>query len=87
NLGRYLIQKTGREMICWNGVCVVHETFSERRILALREQHPKALLLAHPECEDPILRMADFIGSTTALLRYSISSSNDEFIIATESGI
>jgi len=87
NLGRYLIQKTGREMICWNGVCVVHETFSERRILALREQHPKALLLAHPECEDPILRMADFIGSTTALLRYSISSNNDEFIIATESGI
>jgi quinolinate synthase len=72
NLGRWLMQKTGRPMHLWQGSCVVHETFSERKLVALKERHPDAKIIAHPECEEPILRMADFIGSTTALLKYTI---------------
>ena len=87
NLGRWLVKKTGREMRLWQGSCIVHETFSERKIVGLKERNPDAKLIAHPECEDSILHMADFIGSTTALLKYTISDPAQKFIIATESGI
>ena len=87
NLGRWLVEKTGRPMRLWQGSCVVHETFSERKIVALRERHPDAKLIAHPECEESILRMAQFIGSTTALLKYTIDDDATKYIVATESGI
>ncbi len=87
NLGRWLIEKTGRKMLLWQGSCVVHETFSERKIVALMERHPDAKLIAHPECEESILRMAAYIGSTTALLKYTIADSAKKYIVATESGI
>ena len=87
NLGRYLAKKTGRDMVIWEGVCIVHEVFSEQRIVELKVQHPDALVLAHPECEETVLRHADYIGSTTGLLRYSSESPASEFIVATESGI
>jgi quinolinate synthase len=87
NLGAYLIKKTGRDMLLWDGACMVHEIFSLEKITKLKIRHPTAKLIAHPECEEPILRLADFIGSTTALLKYSQSSSSSEFIVATEAGI
>ena len=87
NLGRWLIEKTGRPMRLWQGSCVVHETFSHRKIVALKERHPDAKLIAHPECEEPILRMAEYIGSTTALLKYTTSDGAQKYIVATESGI
>jgi len=87
NLGRYLIKKTGREMLLWEGVCIVHETFSDRKIIQLRSRHPAARLIAHPECEEVVLDQADFVGSTSQLLRHVRSSSDKEFIIATEIGI
>src|SRR5262245_3745894 len=87
NLGRYLAKKIGREMVLWQGSCVVHETFSERKLVGLKTRHPEAEIIAHPECEEPILRMAEFIGSTTALLKYAVASPKKEFIVATESGI
>jgi quinolinate synthase len=87
NLGRYVMEQTGREMVLWEGTCIVHETFSEKKIVQLKMQHPEAEILAHPECETPVLRHADYIGSTTALLKYSQQSSKTEFIIATEPGI
>jgi len=87
NLGAYLQKKTGRDMILWQGACIVHETFSERKLVGLKVRHPEALILAHPECEEPILKMADYIGSTTGILKYAISSPNKEFIVATEAGI
>ncbi len=87
NLGRYVIEKTGRNMVLWNGSCIVHETFSERKLIDLTLQYPQAEIIAHPECEESILRHADFIGSTTALLHYSQRSSADHFIVATEPGI
>jgi quinolinate synthase len=87
NLGRWLEQKTGRKMRLWQGSCVVHETFSLRKIIGLREQHPAAKLIAHPECEEPILRMSEFIGSTTALLKYTQTDDASAYIVATESGI
>jgi quinolinate synthase len=87
NLGRYLVQKTGRDMVLWQGVCVVHETFSQRKLLALRERHPAAAIIAHPECEAPLLELAEFIGSTAALLKYAVQSDKQSFIVATESGI
>jgi quinolinate synthase len=87
NLGRYLEKKTGRSMVLWPGSCVVHETFSQRKLIGIRERHPGALVIAHPECEEPILAMADYIGSTTALLKYAVSSPANEFIVVTESGI
>ena len=74
-------------MLLWQGSCIVHETFSERKLVALKERHPEAELIAHPECEEAVLRMADFIGSTTALLKYAIAEPREEFIVATESGI
>ena len=87
NLGRFLAKKLGREMLLWQGSCIVHETFSERKLVALRERHPDAKLVAHPECEEPILRMADFVGSTTALLKFTIDDPATKFIVATEPGI
>lgn len=87
NLGAYLKKKTGRDMVLWNGACIVHEIFSLEKITKLKIRHPKALLIAHPECEEPILRISDFIGSTTSLLKYTIESDSKEFIVATETGI
>lgn len=87
NLGRYVMQQTGREMVLWQGACIVHENFSEKKIVQLKIAHPQAKVLAHPECEPPVLRHADFIGSTSALLKYSHESSFQEFIVATEPGI
>jgi quinolinate synthase len=87
NLGRYVMEQTGRDMVLWDGSCIVHETFSEKKIVQLKIQHPQAEILAHPECETSVLRHADYIGSTTALLKYSGQSEVSEFIIATEPGI
>jgi quinolinate synthase len=87
NLGAYLEKKTGRKMVLWQGTCVVHETFSLRKLIGLKERHSAALVIAHPECEEPVLAMADFIGSTTALLKYAVSSPAKELIVVTESGI
>lgn len=87
NLGKYLIKKTGRDMVLWQGSCVVHETFSERKIIKLRLENPDALLIAHPECEEAILDKSDFIGSTSALLNFVVSNPAKKFIVATEPGI
>jgi quinolinate synthase len=87
NLGAYVAKQTGREMLLWQGTCIVHETFSERKIAALQVQHPNAELIAHPECEPSLLAKSAFIGSTSALLKYVIESPKKEFIVATEAGI
>jgi quinolinate synthase len=87
NLGAYLIKKTGRDMLLWDGACMVHEIFSLEKITKLKIRHPKAKLIAHPECEEPILRIADFIGSTTGLLKYTQQDDSKEYIVATEAGI
>jgi quinolinate synthase len=87
NLGNYIQSVTGRKMVIWDGACHVHEEFSLERILELKEEHPEAQILAHPECEKPILLVADHIGSTTSLLNYSKSDSGSTYIVATESGI
>ncbi|MGB6647732.1 MAG: quinolinate synthase NadA, partial [Bacteroidota bacterium] len=87
NLGNYLIRKTGRNMLLWEGTCVVHETFSLKKIIQLQIQHPDAELIAHPECEEPVLEKASFIGSTSALLRHVQYSPSRRFIVATEPGI
>jgi quinolinate synthase len=87
NLGRYVIEKTGRDLVLWQGSCVVHETFSEKKIVQLKIAHPKAEAIAHPECETSVLRHASFIGSTAALLKYCEESQTQEFIVATEPGI
>lgn len=87
NLGRYLIKKTGRDMVLWDGACMVHEIFSLEKITRLKARHPEALFIAHPECEEPVLDMADFIGSTTQLLNFTKNHRSKEFIVATETGI
>src|SRR5579871_4934851 len=87
NLGAYLIRKTGRDMVLWDGACMVHEIFSLEKITKLKTRHPNAKLIAHPECEEPILRMAEYIGSTTALLNYTKKDASMEYIVATETGI
>lgn len=87
NLGAYVAKKTGRDLVLWNGACMVHEIFSQEKITRLKERYPDAKLLAHPECEDVILKMADYIGSTTGILKYATNSSQKEFIVATEPGI
>ena len=87
NLGNYIQSITGREMVIWDGACHVHEEFSLERILELKKQHPDAQIIAHPECEKPILIVADHIGSTSSLLNYTIKNSGTSFIVATESGI
>lgn len=87
NLGNYLNRITGRDMVVWNGACHVHEEFSLEKILAIREKYPEAKLIAHPECQKPVQIAADFIGSTSALLKYTEKDSSQIYIIATESGI
>ncbi len=87
NLGRYVMEKTGRDLVLWQGSCIVHETFSEKKIVQLQVEHPEAEVIAHPECEPPVLRHANYVGSTTALLKYCQASSSQEFIVATEPGI
>jgi quinolinate synthase len=87
NLGRYIMKKTGRKMLMWEGSCIVHETFNERKIIDLTTEFPNALLIAHPECEESLLARAHFIGSTSALLKFTQESGANEFIVATEEGI
>lgn len=87
NLGAYINKKTGRNMVLWDGTCMVHELFSIEKLVKLKLQHPQAKVIAHPECEAPLLEHADFIGSTTALLNYSKNSADREFIVVTETGI
>ncbi|MBD2136949.1 quinolinate synthase NadA [Anabaena sp. FACHB-1237] len=87
NLGRYVMEQTGRDMLLWQGSCIVHETFSERKIVELKIRHPHAEAIAHPECETSVLRHASYIGSTAALLSYCQKSPTQEFIVATEPGI
>lgn len=87
NLGAYLMRETGRDMVLWDGVCIVHETFSERKLLRLAAQHPEAEILAHPECRDAVLQHADFVGSTSQIRRYARDNGPASFIVATEEGI
>ncbi len=87
NLGAYLVKKTGRDMLLWDGACMVHEIFSLEKITRLKVRYPQAKLIAHPECEEPVLRLADYIGSTTALLNYTKRDVGKEYIVATEAGI
>ena len=87
NLGNYINSITGREMVLWDGACMVHEKYSVEKIIELMDQHPDAEFIAHPECEKPVLVLAKFIGSTTALLGYVQKSASQKFIVATESGI
>jgi quinolinate synthase len=87
NLGNYINGLTGREMVLWDGACMVHEQYSLEKILDLKSKYPDAKFIAHPECEKPLLIIADYIGSTTALLNYTINSDDNRFIVATESGI
>lgn len=87
NLGQHLIKKTGRPLRLWQGSCIVHETFSEQKLLRLKLRYREALVLAHPECEERVLRHADFVGSTTGILNYARASEAPEFIVATEPGI
>jgi quinolinate synthase len=87
NLGAYINKVTGRNMLLWNGSCMVHEIFSVEKLTKLKIRHPQAKVIAHPECEEPILRLADYIGSTTGLLNYSKNSDATEFIVVTETGI
>lgn len=87
HLGRYVMKQTGRDLVLWPGSCIVHETFSEKRIIELLVRHPGAELIAHPECEEVILRHAKFIGSTTALLDYAVKSATQTLVVATEEGI
>jgi quinolinate synthase len=87
NLGAYINKVTGRNMLLWNGACMVHEIFSLEKITKLRVRHPNAKFIAHPECEEPVLRIADYIGSTTGLLKYTQTDSCNEYIVATETGI
>jgi quinolinate synthase len=87
NLGNYINSLTGRDMVLWKGACHVHEQFSLEKMLTLKKEHPDALILAHPECKSVILKIADYVGSTSDLLKFSTHSSSKEFIVATESGI
>ncbi len=87
NLGNYINSVTHRNMLLWNGACHVHEQFSVEKIVQLKKQYPEALVLAHPECKGAVLALADFIGSTAALLNYTVKSERETFIVATESGI
>ncbi|HWZ56858.1 MAG TPA: quinolinate synthase NadA [Verrucomicrobiae bacterium] len=87
HLGRFIMKKTGREMKLWPGSCMVHEMFSEKSLVQLKERHPQALVLAHPECAESVLRHADYVGSTTGILNFATHNAAGEFIVATESGI
>ena len=87
NLGAYINKVSGRDMLLWNGACMVHELFSMEKITRLKERHKDALVIAHPECEEPVLKQADFIGSTTQLLNFTRKNKSNIFIVATETGI
>lgn len=87
NLGRWLIQQTGRDMVLWQGSCIVHETFSARKLAGLKNEHPDAVVLAHPECEQPVLALADVVGSTLALLNHVKANPHGTYIVATEPGV
>mgnify|MGYP000609068187 CR=1 FL=1 len=87
NLGAYINKVTGRNMVLWNGACMVHEIFSLEKITKLKHRHPQAKLIAHPECEEPVLALADYIGSTTGLLKFTERDDAKEYIVATETGI
>lgn len=87
NLGAYINSVTGRNMLLWEGACHVHERFSVEKIIELKKQYPNALILAHPECKGAVLKLADYVGSTAALLKFAINSNCNTFIVATESGI
>ncbi|HEX4475968.1 MAG TPA: quinolinate synthase NadA [Polyangiaceae bacterium] len=87
NLGRYVAKETGRDLVLWPGSCIVHETFSERKLVDLKERNPSAKIVAHPECEESILAMADFVGSTSALLKFVQNDPSPAFIVVTEAGI
>ena len=87
HLGKWVMKQTGRDMVLWPGFCIVHEQFTAKRIAAMKAQHPEARLIAHPECEATVSQMADFVGSTAALLRYVTENPAKSFIVATEAGI
>ncbi|MBX2841058.1 MAG: quinolinate synthase NadA [Flammeovirgaceae bacterium] len=87
NLGKYLIKKTGRDMVLWEGSCIVHEAFSVDKLIELHNEHPNAKIIAHPESEEPLLKTAQFIGSTAQLLKFVKEDEGKEFIVATEAGI
>ena len=87
NLGNYINSVTGRNMLLWDGACHVHEQFSVEKIVELKQQHPGAVVLAHPECKNTVLKLADVVGSTAALLKYAVAHPEKEYIVATESGI
>jgi len=87
HLGRFLMKKTGRDLTLWPGSCMVHELFSEKSLVQLKERHPGAMVLAHPECPESVLRHADYVGSTTGILNFATHNPAAEFIVATESGI
>lgn len=87
NLGSYINAITGREMLLWNGACHVHEQFSVEKIIELKKQYPEAIVLAHPECKSVVLKLADVVGSTAALLKYAVAHPEKSYIVATESGI
>jgi len=87
NLGQYLINKTGRDMVLWQGACMVHEIFSREKLVKLMHLHPNAKVIAHPECETPILELASYIGSTSGLLNFTQQDEAMEYIVATEAGI
>lgn len=87
NLGAWLNRKLGREMVLWDGVCIVHQTFSEQKLVRLKMRHPGVPVLAHPECDEPVLRQADFVGSTSQIRRFAREMPYDTYIVATEEGI
>ncbi|MGN6493842.1 MAG: quinolinate synthase NadA [Agriterribacter sp.] len=87
NLGAFINKQTGRQMVLWDGACMVHEIFSREKITKLKIRHPEAKVIAHPECEDIVLQLADYIGSTTQLLKYTQKDDAKEYIVATETGI
>lgn len=87
NLGAYINSVTGRSMLLWNGACHVHERFSVEKLVELKKEHPGAKVLVHPECKGPVVKLADVVGSTAALLKYAVASDNDTFLVVTESGI
>ena len=87
NLGHYINSITGREMVLWDGACHVHEQFSPARILELKRQYPDAAVITHPECKEAVVAVSDFVGSTAALLKYTVQSDKTRFIVATESGV
>lgn len=87
NLGAYINKMTGRNMVLWDGACMVHEIFSRKKIVELKTRHPEAIVIAHPECEEAVLEMAEYIGSTSGLLRFTRESAAKEFIVVTEAGI